>query len=128
MKLHHVGYLVTNINKSINAFTLLETNIIVKEFIDNNRKAVFALLKTEGNLIELIQPMDDSSLNGLKNRYVNAPYHLCFCSREIEKQFDILREQGFFPMEEITPSALFEGKKVCFLFSKEIGIIELIEE
>lgn len=128
MRLHHIGYLVSDLNKSINALALFETDIVIRDYTDNNRKAVFALIKTGDNLVELIQPLTDSNLHSLKIRFENMPYHLCFSCKEIEKQFERLREHGFFPVEEINPSALFEGKRVCFLFNKAIGIIELIEE
>lgn len=128
MKLHHIGYLVSNLKESIKVMALLESDIIISSFVDTKRQAYFALLQQETTLVELIQPMQESKLQTLKKRVGNAPYHLCFSCKDIDSQFKILRKQGFFPMEEISESALFEGKRVCFLFNKTIGIIELIEE
>ena len=62
MKIHHIGYLVKNIEKSIEAFTVLGYGLTVESTWDDGREAYICFLENDGYCIELICPSKVSSL------------------------------------------------------------------
>ena len=129
MEIHHIGYLVKNINKSIDTFTLLGFEKISDITHDTIRKVDICFIKNGDYEIELVSPYDETSVvANLISRYKNAPYHICYKSNDIEKDTAVLLAKGFVMMQEKEVAPAINGKNVVFLFNSKIGIIELVEE
>ncbi len=132
MELHHIGYLVKDIDKATKAFKALGYNEIsyVGEYVtdDEYRKCYICFLQSGSSIVELISPKDESSpIYGLMSKYKNTPYHLCFTSDDIDADIEHLKQEGYMIFLEPQTAPALEGKDVVFMMNRNIGIIELID-
>lgn len=138
MKLHHIGYLVKDIEKSIQAFLALgykplsllserEGSIVY----DAGRQCSIAFLGrpgvSGGNYIELIAPQTkESPIYGLMKTYKNTPYHLCFQCADLDAEIEALTGSGWTVFHAAEPAPAIGGRMVVFLVHRCAGIIELM--
>lgn len=129
MEVHHIGYLVKNIDKSIESFQKLGYEIAIPATWDAGRNAYLCFMRNGGYCVELIAPAKDSSLYPLLKQYNNAPYHICYKCEHLEDAVAILKTEKFMPFLEPAPASVI-GKtaRVAFLISARAGMIELVEE
>ncbi|RHC57277.1 VOC family protein [Enterocloster bolteae] len=79
MKIHHVGYLTKNLNKSKFLFEKLGFIVEKEKAYDALRKIHIVFMLNGDYRIELIEPDgEESSVWGLLKRYKNTPYHFCY--------------------------------------------------
>lgn len=129
MEVHHIGYLVKNIEKSIESFQKLGYVITVPATWDDGRNAYLCFMKNGDYCVELISPTKDSSLYPLLKQYNNTPYHICYKCKRLEDTIANLKTEKFMPFLDPAPSAIIgETARVAFLISARAGIIELVEE
>lgn len=135
MKLHHTGYLVKNIEKSIQTFKTLgyveklysDQSIVM---FDSYRKCdiSFMELPNTNHVIELVAPLNEESpIWGLMSKYKNTPYHLCFESENIDKDIKDLKENGWVVFQNPAVAPAIDNHNVVFLLHRYAGIIELID-
>lgn len=85
MKVHHIGYLIKNIDKSIEEFRRLGFDLMGEVKEDLERKIKIAFIKNCNYQVELIQPIDtESSYWALLKKYKNVAYHICYQVKDIE--------------------------------------------
>ncbi len=101
--------------------------------LDEARKVKLALVSdSRGNTIELVSPMaGDSPVSGILEKSGPAPYHVCFTANAgTDWSFDDLKKEfkakGFAVLHKPQPAPLFGGKDVVFLYSRQLGLIELV--
>lgn len=127
MTVHHVGYLVKNIEKAQKAFFALgyaEKSALV---YDGIRDADIVFLEKDGYVVELVSPKSQQSVvANLIKTYKNAPYHICYETDELESDLARLEQAGFMRIDEPTPAPAIDGRKVMFLLSASAGMIELL--
>ena len=128
MTVHHIGYLVDNIEQAIETFGLLGYSLACETIFDETRRIYLALISQGKMVIELIQPERDSYLWNLRSRFKNAPYHICYSCADLDLSCQMLRKKGFFPVRKPEPAILFHNRRVCFLFHRQIGFVELLED
>ena len=76
---------------------------------------------------KLVSPLDSSSLvSGLLKKYKNSPYHICYETDNLETAFADLTSNGFTAIDTPTPAPALDGRKVVFLTSSAIGMVELL--
>ncbi len=134
MKIHHVAYAVSSIEKSKSKFELLgfvEKQGVIED-LDRNIKINFMENKDGDNsiIIELIEAMDNNSaISNLINKMSGAatPYHICYEVDSIEKAIIKYKEFGFILTQKFAPAIAINNRNVAFMFHKDVGIIELIE-
>ncbi|MCM1264208.1 MAG: VOC family protein [Butyrivibrio sp.] len=125
-KLHHIGYLISNMEKSISSFLLLgyEADSI---FYDEERMADFCFLHSNSGIIELVAPKEESELHPLLKQYRNAPYHLCFEVEDLDESVGCLKSHGFLLFKDKQrANAISKTAQVVFLMHASLGIIELV--
>ena len=130
MKVHHIGYAVKDINGSINVFESLgyKASEIVK---DDLRKVNICFMEKDGYVVELISPISKdvpSVVDGVLKKSGNTPYHICYEVPNLKEAIDELKEKNFKAIIPPQEACAIEGRNVCFLFNKDIGIIEIVEE
>lgn len=143
MRLHHIGYLVKKIEKSIRAFKTLGYETVSlcgepdKEFVhDPYRMCDIAFLTLDPDhtgkaqeLVELVAPdSEQSPIWGLMSKYKNTPYHLCFESDCLETDLQNLVASGWMIFQPEAPAPAIDGRTVVFLMNPSAGIIELVGE
>lgn len=129
MKVHHIGYLVKKIEKAAAAFKALGY-VELGEMTDDTVRGIDILfLEKDGYTVELVSPnRPDSIVSGLIKTYKNAPYHICYTSSSFEEDTEKLEGSGYIRMGEPCEAPAIEGKRVVFLMSPVLGMIEVIED
>lgn len=124
IKLHHIGYVVSDISKFKNNLIL---NQKISEIYDPIQKANLALFSTfSDTLIELIQPENSESFTW-KNlqKHGNHYHHLCY---EISKEYlnKIVIEKNLIHVSGPHKAILFQNKQVDFYFNRNKEIVEFL--
>jgi len=130
MKIHHIGYLVDNIKKAAHEFEMIGYTQKGEVSEDESRQVYIQFLENGGYLVELIQPIDESSpVYGLRKRFRNAPYHICYETDDLQQQIDTCCSGGgYIMLQPPKPAPAITGcPNVAFLTSTNIGMIELVE-
>ena len=142
MRLHHIGYLVKSLDRSIAAFRALDYEPVLlceasesaEYMYDEYRQCDICFLRqpaaaqTEPTAyVELIAPKSEASpIWGLMRTYKNSPYHLCFESDDLEADIQHLRGAGWMIFQPEAPAPAIHDLSVVFLVHRSAGIIELI--
>lgn len=128
-RLHHTGYLVKRLEKSRDSFLSLGFQTLGEPVYDAYRDVDILFLEKDGYTVELVSPRSGASVvAGLMKTFRNAPYHLCFETDDLTGELARLEGSGFTRMDDPTPAPALGGRRVCFLMSAQIGMIELLEE
>lgn len=129
MKIHHIGYLVKDIKKSVEQFQELGYSIEIDILYDGDRDVDICFMINEGCRVELVSPCSETSVVYAQlKRMGNGPYHVCYEVQDIESQMQKLREKKYVIMIQPQNAVAFGGKRVVFLYHKNVGMIELVEE
>lgn len=129
MKIHHIGYLVKNINEAINEFErigyIIEQDVIYDEY----RKIHIAFIIKDGYRIELVaSASDDSVVSGVYKRVKNSPYHICYESSSFDEDVKRLLETGvYLQIDKPMPAPALNNHRVTFLMNVHFGLVEVFE-
>ncbi len=129
MKVHHIGYLVNNMEEAIKKFLLLGFSLDRKPLYDLNRNVDICFMKMEEIMIEIIFPHNDcKSLKRLSKKIGNAPYHLCYECSSFDREIDeLLSNPGCTLVVPPQSATAINGRRVAFLLDNNIGLFELLE-
>lgn len=128
MKIHHVGYLAKNIEKTRKKFLELGYSVEHPVKYDEIRQINIEFLVNGDYRVELIQPMSEQSpMYPLLKRFKNTPYHFCYEVEDLGASVDELSNKGYTVIQEPAIAPCIEGKQVVFLNNISMGIIELVE-
>jgi len=124
MILHHIGFIVDNIDKYKNQLVFDQEIIKVHDQIQN---AEISLLSTASNtFIELIQPVSDKSWTwNFLQKYTNSFHHLCY-QTSYEKMVNLVNEKNFIKIRGPIPAIIFDNHDVYFYYTKNKQIIEFL--
>jgi methylmalonyl-CoA/ethylmalonyl-CoA epimerase len=126
LKINHVGYLVKNMNESLDIFFSMGFTLVSK-FLDNLRNIQISFIEKNGYIIELIQPINDSSIvTKLINKIGPSPYHICYETFNIDLAIAEFKNKGWIVVVKKQPAIAFNYLDVVFLYNKNIGLIELL--
>lgn len=128
MEIHHIGYLVKNMQKAIDRFAGLGFSIERGSVIDEYRGIDIVFMTNGDYRVELVSPITETSVvaNTIK-KLGNTPYHLCYYCDNIEETVEALKKEKFMQTDVAAPAPAIDGHRVCFLFNASIGLIELVE-
>tara|TARA_B100001059_G_C17757863_1_gene541014 strand:+ start:342 stop:719 length:378 start_codon:yes stop_codon:yes gene_type:complete len=124
MKIHHIGYVVENINNYADNFPYLQVNKIVKDIKQNARIGLFKNLDTK-IFIELIEPLNQRSYTWGFLQKGGGIHHICYINFNLKKIEIMKKKYKLFHLLGPINSKLFE-KKVIFFMTQEKQIIEFI--
>ena len=132
-KLRHVGYIVKDMDKSVNVFKKLfdvkDEDIRMLTADDTGGAGAFSFIPVGGTELELIQPISDyfKEMTGDPPEGIN---HIAFQVKDVEKAVKNMEEKGIH-LGYITKDGIFDtGKtKIAYLDPKDTDgiLIELIE-
>ena len=78
--------------------------------------------------VELLAPEDEKSpVNKTLEKVGVSPYHFCYVVDNLEDACAELRKQKYIMVSKPAEAVAFCGSRVCFLFNKDVGLIELVE-
>lgn len=129
LKFHHLGIAARSIEKCSDIYRKLGYSISdIKVELSQNVKIAF-LSKPDSPLIELVEPLiADSPISRILLQSGTTPYHTCYEVEDIYNAIDELEDLNFRPLFEPITSEAMEDGLFCYLFSVEIGLIELYQK
>lgn len=128
MKIHHVGYLTKNLDKSKLLFENLGFFVEKEKAYDELRKIHIVFMLNDNYRIELVEPDGEQSpIWGLLKRYKNTPYHFCYQVEDMNTAVKKMRKEGHVMISKPMPASCMDNKLCCFMLHKDMGIIELSE-
>ena len=128
LRFHHIGIATYSLKETSDQYKKWGFNIsgIVHDPIQNVN--ICFLTKNNHPLIELIEPITDTSpIINILNKIGVSPYHICYEVEDMEESIRELRENKFIPIIRPSKAIALENKLICFLYKKEIGLIELLQ-
>lgn len=128
MKVHHVGYAVRNIDKSVASFEKLGFSVVSRETDDEARNVKIVFMRNGDYLIELVQPLgEQSDVGAVIKKQGCAPYHICYEADNLESA---IKELGpkFMVVKKPAAAPAIDGRRVAFLYSVDTGILEIVEK
>jgi methylmalonyl-CoA/ethylmalonyl-CoA epimerase len=134
VKIHHVGVAVKSIEETLEFHTQALGMKQVSDIINDKRLKVRVVLlsinkkSAEGCLLELVEPLESPSPidNILKQN--NRLYHYCIEVSSLESALKTARENHAVIALQPTPSALFNGRRIAFIFTPAHYLIEFLEK
>lgn len=128
IKVHHIGYLVKNIEDSKQEFFNLDYKEISMVVYDETRKIHICFLENAGVVVELVEPDEDCEfLKGLKKKIGVGTYHICYECDDFVNDIKRFSESGYLIVQEPAIAPAIDGRKVAFLYAPNMGLIELLE-
>lgn len=128
MKVHHIGYLVKDVNKALKEFIAIG---FVQEDVftyDELRQVQIAFIIKDGYRIELVAPKSkDSAICNLHKKIGNCPYHVCYEVENMQNAVADMENLGYIAIVEPEKAPALDNCKVVFMFNANIGLIELME-
>lgn len=130
MKVDHIGYAVKRIDKAVESFETL--GFIFGDVVDDlERNVRIRFGELDGYRIELIQPLDkekDSPVDMYLSKIGPTAYHICYSSARLEDKIEKLQKQGFRMVCKPAKAKALGYRRVVFLTSIGMGLIEIVEE
>lgn len=126
---HHLGIATKSIEKCISVYSKLGYSYSeIKVEPSQNVKICF-LTKTGSPLLELVEPLNSEApvYNIVKNSGT-TPYHTCYEVEDMQKSLDELEKLNFRLLFEPEKTLAMDAGLFCYLFSAEIGLIELYQK
>ncbi len=128
LKIDHIGYAVSDIERSRDLFLKLGYEKLSDIIIDTSRGVKLLFINNGGIKVELISPIDDKSpVYAYLKKNGNTPYHICYLVRDINETIFILKKLKFKLIEKPKSAIAFNNKKVAFLYHIDYGVLELVE-
>jgi methylmalonyl-CoA/ethylmalonyl-CoA epimerase len=126
---HHLGIATRNIEKCAEIYCSLGyTKSEIK--IESSQKVKICFLhKHETPVMELVEPLSKNSpISRIIQASGTTPYHTCYEVENIKLAVYELEALNFRPLFEPTQSDAMEEGLFCYLFSPDVGLIELYQK
>lgn len=128
MKIDHIGYAVKNIEKAKTMFEAIGYSF-EGTIEDTDRNIFLAFGSMDGYRIELVAPISNGSpVDNYISKVGPTPYHICYKSSNIEADIALLEKNRCKVSIPLAPAIAFNNKRVVFMYSLSIGLIEIVEE
>jgi methylmalonyl-CoA/ethylmalonyl-CoA epimerase len=78
--------------------------------------------------IELVTDVDEGGPTGrIVAKGGNGFYHVCYEVADLEQTVAALRPNGFLLLRAPVPAVAFDGRRIVWMYSRSIGLVELLE-
>ena len=129
MTFHHIGLAVRSIDLTAAIYVNAGYKQSVTIFAPVQNVNICWLIKENMPTVELLAPVDETSpvCKSLEKNGV-SPYHTCYVVNDIEGAVADLRKMKYIVVSKPVEAPAIHNSKVAFLYNKNIGLIELVEE
>ena len=127
-KFHHIGVAVKDLDATAAVYDQGGYKRSDSIFDPIQNVNICWLTKEGMPTVELLAPVDETSpVNKTLEKNGVTPYHTCYVVENIEEAVSQLRKQKYVMVNKPAEAVAFCGSRVCFLFNKNVGLIELVE-
>jgi len=130
--LHHVGFVVANIETAMPGFLRsLAAEWDGHVFHDPLQKVRVAFLATRAQdpAIELVEPAgDDSPVSRFLQERGGGLHHVCYEVAHLEEELIAFRSRGASIAKRPLPAVAFGGRRIAWVITSEKLVVELLEE
>lgn len=129
MRFHHIGIACFDIEVTAKYYTDAGYTM-TDQVMDPIQNINISFLTKEGMpTLELLSPVDTQSpVCKILEKVGVSPYHVCYAVDDIAAAINALKKKKFIPLSHPVEACAMGNEKICFLFNKETGLIELVEE
>ena len=128
----HIGIAVPDILTAKRLYEQLGFVSEMEESLGEENYGVRGLMMRQGaQRIELLEPLEKGKESPIDTYIEKRPYkmyHLAYAVSDLDAQIKLLEKQRFLMINEPRISACMAGKRAVFMFHRNMGIIELVEE
>lgn len=129
MIFHHIGVAVKDLDATAAVYEQGGYKRSASIFDPIQNVNICWLTKEGTPTVELLTPVDENSpVNKTLEKVGVSPYHCCYVVDKLEDAVAELRKQKYIMVSKPAEAVAFCGSRVCFLFNKNVGLIELVEE
>ena len=131
MKLHHIGIVVENIQKSLGELTkYLDFESTTMPSLVGSQKVNICFLKTNNVFLELIEPAEENSPISNFIKKGGGFHHLCFEVDDIHLELEKMKKNGAHIVVDVVKG--FEERLIAFVMldmkNTNCNLIELAEK
>ena len=126
--LHHIGYLVNDIDRYLIASHWTKETDTVKDPLQNARLCLLRMPHPASPLLELVEFLQRDGLPEPSSARQPGLHHLCFAVPSTEAGERWAADCRFLPVTSWKPAVLFGGLPVRFYFSRNRELLELLSE
>ncbi len=128
LQIDHIGYAVRKMNEAIHEMEPLGY-VFEKTIKDEARNIMITFGNLKESRIELVAPLTDGSpVERILKNLGPMPYHICYCSDDFKKDTEKLCGGGYKMILLPAPAVAFNGRRVVFLYSLAVGLVEIVEK
>jgi len=126
-RLAHVGFAVGEMEPARQFFSDVLAAEVSEAVTDPTQKVQVCFARFDGGTVELVAPAGPGSPVDAVLKKGGGCYHLCFETDDLEAEITRLRGHGFLPTASPAAAVAFGGRRICFLYSRQGRLIELVE-
>ncbi len=124
IRINHIGIVVKSIEEYLKNGWLPPAGKIVYDPVQDSR---LLLAGSEGNMIELIEPVSEKATTyNFLQKTGGGLHHVCFEVGFLEEAEKIIAEKKAVKFFGPVPARLFNGRKVLFVYSRNREIVEFL--
>lgn len=125
---HHIGVAVKDLDATATIYEQGGYHRSASIYDPIQNVNICWLTKEDMPTVELLAPVDEKSpVNKTLEKVGVSPYHCCYVVDNLEDACTELRKQKYIMVSKPAEAVAFCGSRVCFLFNKNVGLIELVE-
>lgn len=128
MEIHHYGLAVSDLARSAEVFLSLGYDVS-DPIVDPIQRVEVRFVSRVGECpIELVHDSGAAGpTSGFVSKVGSGLYHICYLVDDLHVTIGMLRENRFLVKQKPVRATAFGGKRIAWLYNRDIGLIELLE-
>ena len=127
MRVHHIGYLVKDLEAAITSFEYLGYRALHQTCHDSLRGVDICFLENDATCVELVSPhKGNPDFKSLQKKVGNGPYHICYLADDFSSDIRMFEKSGWLMIKKPQEAPAINGRQVAFFYNRDIGIVELL--
>lgn len=130
LRLHHIGFVVANIEATGQSFARSVNGVWTTEIIhDPIQRVKVSFLSLPGTDVqmELVEPAGEQSPVRALLEKGGGLHHICYEVENCEKALAAMRQRGAMIVRRTKPAVAFGGRGIAWVLTAEKLLIELLE-
>lgn len=129
MHIHHYGLATKNLERSMEVFRSLGYQVSEPVFDPVQHVKVAFVHRKGEHPIELVCDSETGGpTSGILSKVGSGLYHICYEVDNIEQMITNLGQNGFLLRHKPVNAIAFDGRRIAWLYNRDIGLVELLEK